>query len=168
MNQMMKSPSQPTFEACHYHDYGFYLQQDFCLFLEEAKQHGKEAKLKSSSVYPEESGKAGSKEEKKGKKSWKSSLTSWWKSDKKSGKHSENPTNNSKPKGSVKRHGHSSGPMYNSCNSSDGKHWRPTSGPLVSLFKPSKREENDIPYISLHQQNSPPTGKNYGPLYVVT
>ncbi|TKY64190.1 tetratricopeptide repeat protein 14 [Spatholobus suberectus] len=166
---MMKSPSQPTYEASHYDDYGFDLQQDFCQFLEEAKQHGKEAKLKSSSVHPEESGKTGSEKEKekKGKKSWKSSLTSWWKADKKS-KHRENPTNNSKPKGSGKRHGHSSGPMYSSCKGSDGKHWRPSSGPLISLFKSTKREENEIPYISLHQQNSPRAEQNYGPLYVVT
>ncbi|RDX81288.1 hypothetical protein CR513_38050, partial [Mucuna pruriens] len=169
--KMMKSPPQATYEASHYDDYGFDLQQDFCQFLEEAKQHGKEAKLKSSSVHPEESGKAGSEKEKKGKKSWKSSLTSWWKADKKS-KLSEKTTNNSKSKGSGKRHGHghghSSGPMYNSCKSSDGKHWRPSSGPLLNLFKPTKREENEIPYISLHQQNSPPSEQNYGPLYVVT
>ncbi|XP_047166100.1 uncharacterized protein LOC124835241 [Vigna umbellata] len=166
---MMKSPSQATFEECHFYDYGFDLQQDFCQFLEEAKQHGKEAKLKSSSVYPEESRKAGSEKEKKGKKSWKSSLTSWWKSDRKS-KHGEKTTKNSKPRGgSGKRHAYSSGPMYKSCKSSDGKHWRPSSGPLVSLFKPTKREENEIPYISLQQQNnSPLADQNYGPLYVVT
>lgn len=120
-------------------------------------------------MYPEESRKAGSEKEKKGKKSWKSSLTSWWKSDSKS-KHGEKTTKNSKPMGgSGKRHAHSSGPMYKSCKSSDGKHWRPSSGPLVSLFKPTKREENEIPYISLQQQNnSPLADQNYGPLYVVT
>ncbi|CAJ1950627.1 unnamed protein product [Sphenostylis stenocarpa] len=166
----MKSPSQPTYDEFHFDDYGFDLQHDFCQFLEEAKQHGKEAKLKSSSVCPEDSRNAGSEKEKKGKKkSWKSSLTSWWKSDKKS-KHSEKTTNDSKSKGgSGKRHGHSSGPMYRSSKSSDGKHWRPSSGPLVNLFKPTKREENEIPYISLqHQNNSPPADQNYGPLYVVT
>ncbi|KAK7389709.1 hypothetical protein VNO78_24983 [Psophocarpus tetragonolobus] len=165
---MTKSPSQTTYEASHYDDYGFDLHRDFCQFLEEARQHGKESKLKSSSVHPEESGKTGPEKEKKGKKSWKSSLTSWWKADKKS-KHSEKNTNNFKSKGSGKRHGHSSGPMYRPCISSDGKHWRPSSGPLISLFKATKREENEIPYISLHQQNnSPPAEQNYGPLYVVT
>lgn len=164
---MMKSPSQSTYEASHYDDYGFDLQQDFCQFLEEARQHGKEAKLKSSSVHPEESRKTGSEKEKKGKKSWKSSLTSWWKTDKKS-KHSEKTTTNSKSKSSGKWNGHSSGPMYRSSRSSDGKHWRPSSGPLVSLFKSTKKDENEIPYISLHQHNnSPPAEQNYGPLYVV-
>lgn len=165
--KMMKSPSQSTYEASHYDDYGIDLQQDFCQFLEEAKQHGKEAKLKSSSVHPEESRKPGSEKEKKGKNSWKSSLTSWWKADKKS-KHSEKTTKNSKSKGSGRRHGHSSGPMYSSYKSSDGNHWRPSSGPLLNLFKSTKREEKEIPYISLHQQNSPPTEQNYGPLYLVT
>ncbi|QCE02451.1 hypothetical protein DEO72_LG8g463 [Vigna unguiculata] len=164
---MMKSPSHATFEECQFYDYGFDLQQDFCQFLEEAKQHGKEQKLKSSSVYPEESRKAGSEKEKKGKKSWKSSLTSWWKSDRKSN-HGEKTTKNSKTRGGS-GHAHSSGPMYKSCKSSDGKHWRPSSGPLVSLFKPTKREENEIPYISLQQQNhSPLADQNYGPLYMVT
>ncbi|XP_027337349.1 uncharacterized protein LOC113851060 [Abrus precatorius] len=164
---MMKSPAQPTYEASHYDDYGLDLQQDFCQFLEEAKQHGKEAKLKSSSVHPEEYGKTGSEKEKRGKKTWKSSLISWWKAEKKS-KHREEPTKKSKSKVYGKRHGHFSGPIYNSCNGSDVKHWLPSSGPLTSLFKPTKREENEIPYISLHQQNSPRVVQNYGPLYVVT
>ncbi|KAK7349348.1 hypothetical protein VNO77_06653 [Canavalia gladiata] len=164
---MMKSPAQPTYEACHYDDYGFDLQQDFCQFLEEAKQHGKEARLKSSSVHPEESGKTGSGKEKKGKKTWKSSLISWWKADKKS-KHKEEAANNSKPKVYGKRKGHSSGPMHNSYKGSNGKQWRPSSGPLTSLFKSTNKEENEIPYISLHQQNSPRAMQKYGPLYVVT
>ncbi|KAK7294540.1 hypothetical protein RJT34_17429 [Clitoria ternatea] len=164
---MMKSPAQPTYEACHYDDYGCDLQQDFCLFLEEAKQHGKEVKLRSSTVHPEESRKTGSEKEKKGKKSWKRSLISWWKADKKS-KHREEHTNNSKTEVCGRKQGHFSGPIYNSSNGSDKKHWHPSSGPLTSLFKPTKKEENEIPYVSLHQQNNPRGLQNYGPLYVVT
>ncbi|KAJ1408325.1 hypothetical protein SESBI_23607 [Sesbania bispinosa] len=165
---MKRSPVQPKYEASHFDDYGFDLQEDFSLFLEEARQHAKEAKLKSSSVHPEESGRRGSEKEKRGKKSWKSSLISWWKTDKKS-KLGEDPTNNSKSKVSGKRQGHASGPIYNSCKGPNGrKNWRPSSGPLTSLFKSTKREENEIPYMSLHQQNSPHASQNFGPIYVVT
>ncbi|XP_061340870.1 uncharacterized protein LOC133287315 [Gastrolobium bilobum] len=161
-----KSSTPPKYEASHYDDYGFDLQEDFSLFLEEARQLGSAAKLKNSSVHPEESGKTGSDKEKKGKKSWKSSLISWWKVDKKS-KHREEPTNDSKSKVSRKRQGQVSGPIYKSYKGADRKHWLPTSGPLTNLFKPTKTEEREIPYTSLHQQNSPCAMHNYGPLYGV-
>jgi hypothetical protein len=103
-------------------------------------------------VYPEEgSKKKGPEKVRKGKKSWKSSLVSWWRLDK-------------------KRQGHVSGPILNSYKGYDGKQKNPFSGPLItSLFKPTKRsEENEIPYMTLHQQNIPHPVQNYGPLYVVT
>ena len=135
--------------------------------MEEAKQHGKEAKLKCSSVHPEEST-GPDKGKKKGKKSWKSSLVSWWKADKKSKPREENTNNNPQSKVSGKRHGHVSGPIYNnSTKGPDRKHWHSTSGPLTSLFKPTKRKESEIPYMSLHQGNTPHASQNYGPLYVV-
>ncbi|KAK7275488.1 hypothetical protein RIF29_16607 [Crotalaria pallida] len=176
---MMKksSPEHPKYEASHYDDYGFDLQQDFSQFLKEAKQHGKEAKQKSSSsVYPEESRKGGSDKEKKGKKSWKSSLISWWKIDKKTKHREEHNNNNNKSCEtkviSGKRQGghHVSGPIYNcSSNGGDVKQWRPKSGPMTSLFKATKREESEIPYVSLNQQNNNSRAvHNYGPLYVVT
>lgn len=133
--------------------------------MEEAKQHGKEEKLKTSSVYPEETRKTESEKGKKGGKSWKSSLISWWKSDKKS-KVKEESTNNSNSKVYVKKQCHVSGPINSSYKGPHGKkQWRPSSGPLTNLFKPTKREENEIPYMCLHQENNP---QNYGPLYVVT
>lgn len=163
---MNNSSAQPM----HYDDYGFDLQQDFSLFLAEAKEHGHESKLKSSSVYPEEgSKKTGPEKVRKGKKSWKSSLVSWWKIDKKS-KDKETTNKNSIAKVSEKRQGHVSGPILNSYKGYDGKQKNPFSGPLItSLFKPTKRsEENEIPYMTLHQQNNPHPVQNYGPLYVVT
>lgn len=141
--------------------------------MEEAKQHVNEAKLRSSSVHPEESGKTGSEKEKKpkDKRSWKSSLISWWGADKKSKLRAE-PTNNSHSQSKVyaKRQGHVSGPIYNCGIVPEVKHWRPKSGPLTSLFKSTNGEESNIPYMSLHhqQQNSPRAVHNYGPLYVVT
>lgn len=163
---MNMSSSQPHSETSHYDDYGFDLQQDFSQFLEEAKEHGQEAKQKCSSVYPEESRKTGSEKERKGKKTWKSSLTSWWKADKKI-KVKETHNNSSKSKVSEKRQGHVSGPIHNSYKGNDVKHKHHFSGPLANLFKPTKREENEIPYMCLQQQNGHPV-QNYGPLYVVT
>ncbi|XP_020210880.1 uncharacterized protein LOC109795756 isoform X2 [Cajanus cajan] len=141
---------------------GFDLHKDFSQFCEEAKQNVNEAKVRSSSVHPEEYGKTGLE---KVKKSWKSCLTSWW------SKHPKEPTNNNncESKVYVKRMGHVSGPTIYNCGKGpdpDVKYRRPNSGPL---FKFTKREESQIPYVSLHQQNCPPAAShNYGPLYVVT
>ncbi|CAL0317988.1 unnamed protein product [Lupinus luteus] len=168
---MMKkcSPLHPKYEPSHYDDYGIDLQEDFSMFLEEAKQHGKETKLKiSSSVYPEEPQKAGSDKEKRVKKSWKTSLISWWKADKKNKVREEHTNKNSQTKVSVKRQGHVSGPIYNCSNGGYRKQWHPKSGPLTSLFKATKREEIEIRYVSLNQQNNTRDVHNYGPLYVVT
>lgn len=136
--------------------------------MEEAKEHGQETKQKSSSVYPEEeSKKRGSEKDGKRKKSWKSSLISWWKFDKNKVKEASN--GNLKSKVSEKRQGHVSGPiMHSSYKGYEGKHKRPFSGPLTSLFKSTKREENEIPYITLDQQNSIRPVQNYGPVYKVT
>ncbi|GAU31996.1 hypothetical protein TSUD_359410 [Trifolium subterraneum] len=165
---MNKSSTQPS----HFDDYGFDLQQDFSMFLEEAKEHGNESKVKSSSVYPEEgSKKTGSEKEIKRKKSWKSSLTSWLKFDKKNKvQETSKSNNNPKSKVSEKKHGYVSGPIHNSYKSYEGKqHKHPFSGPLMtSLFKPTKREENEIPYMTLDQQNSSHPVQNYGPIYVVS
>lgn len=141
--------------------------------MEEAKQNVNEAKLRSSSVYPEEYGKAGTEKVKRNNKSWKSCVISWWKSNKKS-KHLEEPTNNniceSNSKVYGKRKGQVSGPIYN-CGEgpeSDVKYRRLTSGPLTSLFKSTHTEKSEIPYVSLHQQNFSRATYNYGPLYMVT
>ncbi|KAK7338197.1 hypothetical protein VNO77_18799 [Canavalia gladiata] len=164
----MMNNKSPVHQACYYEAYGFDLDKDFSQFLEEAKQNVNEAKLKSSSVHPEEYGKTGLEKVKKDKKSWKSCLISWWKADKKS-KHSAEPTNNNyESKVYGKRKGHVSGPIYNCAKGPDVKHRRPNSGPLTSLFKSAKREECEIPYMSLHQQNNPRAVHNYGPLYVVS
>ncbi|KAK7285694.1 hypothetical protein RJT34_20472 [Clitoria ternatea] len=146
---MMKK--SPLHEAC----YGLDLQKNFSQFLEESKQNVNEVKLRNSSVYPEECGKTGLEKAKKDKKSWKRYLISWWKANKKS-KHEAEPTNSY-----GKRKGHVSGPIYYCGKGPHVKQWRPTSGPLTSLFKPTKREEGEIPYMPLNQQN-------YGPLYLVT
>lgn len=136
--------------------------------MEEAKEHGQETKQKSSMVYPEEGSKRkGLEKERKGKKSWKSSLISWWKFDK-NGKVKE-AFDGYKSKVSEKRQGHVSGPiMQNSYRGYEGKHKRPFSGPLASLFKSTKREENEMPYMTLDQQNGTHHVQNYGPVYKVT
>ncbi|KAI4329019.1 hypothetical protein L6164_021326 [Bauhinia variegata] len=164
---MKKSPVHPNYEKSYYDAYGYDLQEDFLQFLEEAKHHGKEAKLKSSSVYPEEAEKKGTEKEKKAKKSWKTSLLSWWKADKKGNRKVES-TKTSKAKVSEKRQGHVSGPIYNAGKGKDAKHRYVKSGPLTSLFNPTKGkgEENEIeiPYMSLN----PGKVQNFGPTYKVT
>ncbi|XP_057744320.1 uncharacterized protein LOC130962201 [Arachis stenosperma] len=168
---MNSDESHPRYEENHhYDDYGFYLQEDFSQFLEEARQYGKEAKLKSCSsslVHPEESrGKfKENKKNKKGKKSWKNSLVSWLKSENKN-----KSTKSNAYYSSEKHHGHVSGPITQNKNIDERKQWSSTSyysGPLTSFFKGTKRKESDIPYMSLHQGNHA-NSHNYGPLYLVT
>ena len=142
--------------------------------MEEARKHGnigKEAKQKISSVHPEDA-KKGSETEKKIKKSWKKSLISWWKSDKKN-KQIVNPANNSQSHVSGKRKGHVSGPIYNNSTGKGPEYNKlrhPTSGPIMGLFKPTKKmeDENETPYMTLHQQSNLPGVQSYGPVYMVT
>ncbi|KAI4355352.1 hypothetical protein L6164_004133 [Bauhinia variegata] len=167
---MTESPMHPNYEKSYYDAYGFDLQEDFSQFLEEAKRHGKEAKLKSSSVYPEEAQKKGTEKEKKAKKSWRTSLISWWKADKK-GNLEKEPPKDSQAKVSGKRQVHVSGPIYNTGKGIDAKHRRTISGPLTSLFKATKgkgvENEIDVPYMSLSQQNSTGKVQSFGPIYKV-
>ncbi|KAJ7951425.1 Ubiquitin-fold modifier-conjugating enzyme [Quillaja saponaria] len=163
---MKKSPVHPKYETSDYGSCGFDLHLDFCQFLDEARQHGEEANAKTSSVYPE-AVKRSSEKEKKGKKSWKSSLVSWWKADKKIKSEVEPTTNSSQV--SKTRRGQVSGPI-NGCygNATDGKRWRPTSGPLTNLFNPKRKVENETPYVSLEQLTSSRPVQSFGPVYMVT
>ncbi|MED6170719.1 hypothetical protein PIB30_033683 [Stylosanthes scabra] len=151
---MNSDEAHPRYEEAQYHDYGFDLQEDFSQFLEEARQHGKEEKLKSSSsVHPEES-RAQIKEK---KKSWKISLVSWLKS--------ENKSNTSKSKNKNNNNNITQSNAYYHSNKNDHGN---VSGPLTSFFKGTKRKESgEIPYMSLHHGNHAKS-QNYGPLYMVT
>ncbi|MED6113216.1 hypothetical protein PIB30_068771 [Stylosanthes scabra] len=155
---MMNSyEAHPRYEETQYHDYGFDLQEDFSQFLEEARQHGKEEKLKSSSsssVHPEES-RAQVKEK---KKSWKISLVSWLKS--------ENKSSTSKNKN--KNNNNNNSTQSNAYHNNNKNHHGNVTGTLTSFFKGTKRKESgEIPYMSLHHGNHAKS-QNYGPLYIVT
>lgn len=140
-----------------------------------------EAKVKSSSIYPEKE-ENGKKEKKmKKKSSWRfSSVVSWWnKAEKKKSMNHVCEETKGKMKKKKEGHHHVSGPIYNiSSDFEKGpnnvkKQWRSNSGPLITalFFKTTKKEkeENEIPYVSLHhQENSPQHVDNYGPLYVVS
>uniref|UniRef100_A0A5B7BDE1 Uncharacterized protein n=1 Tax=Davidia involucrata TaxID=16924 RepID=A0A5B7BDE1_DAVIN len=163
---MKKSPIHPKYEAGDYGDYGFDPQVDFSQFLEEAREHA----CKENSSYPEEAGKKQLGEVKKSKKSWKRSLFSWWKAEKRGNPSMEAPTS---CQISNPRRGYVSGPICGTGGGGGGgascKPWRPTSGPLTTLFHPTKRVENEIPYMCLDQLNNHPHGvQSYGPVYLVT
>lgn len=137
----------------------------FNQYLAEARHHARGVDLQSSSLRPEENGQGRSEEEeKKGKKSWKNNLFSWWKTNRKNKPPQASNCYNHIPK----RRRLLSGPVYGSGKTNDGRHRRPTSGPLTGLFNPTKTSENEIPYTCLHQLESPRSVHTYGPLYLVT
>lgn len=144
---------------------GFALYQ----FLEEARHHHAGVDFQSSPFNPEESGKKRLPEEKQqGKKSWKNSLFSWWKTDRKRNRPQVEPTGSSYI--SVTKRRLVSGPIHGSGKTNDGRQWhrRSTSGPLTGLFNPTKRVENGVPYVSLDQLDRPHAVHTYGPVYLVT
>ncbi|PSS18153.1 Regulatory protein [Actinidia chinensis var. chinensis] len=164
---MKKSPIHPRYEGG---DYGFDLQVDFLQFLEEARKHAIKENFGVAAQNPEEAQKRQSGEAKKNKKSWKRSIFSRWKFEKKGNSGMETPTSShiSKPRGSRVS---ASGPIYGGSGRSGAtscKSHRQTSGPLTSLFQPTKRVEDGIPYICLDKLNNPHDVQSYGPVYLVT
>ncbi|GFZ04360.1 hypothetical protein Acr_16g0009840 [Actinidia rufa] len=164
---MKKSPIHPRYEGG---DYSFDLQVDFSQFLEEARKHESEENFEVAAQNPEEVRNKLSGEAKKNKKSWKRSIFSWWNFDRKSNSSMETPTSShvTKPRGSRVSvsgpiHGGGGGRVATSC-----KARRPTSGPITSLFQPTKRVEDEIPYICLDKLNNPHDVQSYGPVYLVT
>lgn len=113
--------------------------------------------------------------EKKIRKSWKSSLFSWWKVHKKTKPDMDiEPANTNHI--SWPRKGHVSGPIYSSGIGGDRKLRRTTSGSITSIsslfnFNSSRRvaeDDIDIPYMCLDQISSSNHVKSYGPVYLVT
>ncbi|XP_038895377.1 uncharacterized protein LOC120083617 [Benincasa hispida] len=160
---MMKSVS-PDYEM---DDPGFDdidLSLNFSKFLKEAKRHAIEQDFKASTE--EETGRKWLAQEKKSKKSWKNTLFSWLKSEKKT-KPMPKPEKN--PHTPNKRRVHVSGPIYTGATTTDSRPRRhPMSGPIASLFNPSMRTDMEIPYMYLHQLNTPNSNHIYGPIYLVT
>ncbi|KAL6335300.1 hypothetical protein AAG906_029541 [Vitis piasezkii] len=163
--KMLKSAVYPKCETGDYNDHGLDLQEDFSQFLEEARRHARQGNPQGPSPHGDEAGKGRLSEEKRSKKSWKSTLFSWWKADKKN-----KPSVEQVPCSRISdpRRGHVSGPIYGSGRRTDSKQRRPTSGPLTSLFNPTRKAETDIPYVSLNQLSSSHSAQAYGPVYLVT
>ncbi|GMI93641.1 hypothetical protein like AT3G06840 [Hibiscus trionum] len=163
---MSKSPTHPEHESsdCSYYD--FDPQVNFSQFLEEARQHARDVNLQRSPSCSEEAGKTRLGAEEKSKKSWRTSLFSWCKIDRKSkpGSDPVHVPNISKP---TKHYG--SGQL---CITTKGvetpRRRRPFSGPVSVLFTPSRKMENEVPYMSLDQPSNPHHMNTYGPVYLVT
>ncbi|GMI77830.1 hypothetical protein HRI_001452300 [Hibiscus trionum] len=156
---MSKSPTSPKHETSGCSSYEFDPQVNFSQFLEEAR-------LQSSCS--EEVGETRLGAEKKSKKSWRNSLFSWCKIDRKR-KPGSDPVHVSTTPKPTKHYG--SGPL---CSRTTTKgvetppHWRPLSGPVSVLFTPTRKMENEVPYMSLDQPNNPYHINSYGPVYLVT
>ncbi|KAL6972595.1 hypothetical protein U1Q18_026769 [Sarracenia purpurea var. burkii] len=148
-------------------DYGLDPKLNFSQFLEEARERVKG--ISECPQNPDEAGRKQSCEAKKNRKSWKTSLFSWWKASKKSNSDMAHPSvsHQSKPRRVPVS---TSGPIHRSDEGGAGgnKYRRTTSGPLTSLFLATKRIENETPYECLEKPNGPSSVQSYGPIYLVT
>ncbi|XP_059302974.1 uncharacterized protein LOC132055264 [Lycium ferocissimum] len=168
---MNKFPIYPKYEAGDYCGYEFDPQTDFADFLSEARNHASEWKCSATPPRSIELGKNNFEKEvkKTSKKTWKSSLFSWLKSDKKKNQQSREPSKGStinKPK-----RGCVSGPMpgISGPGSIAVRPNKPLSGPLTSLFSPMNKVDNEIPYLCLQKVKDSTHGvQSYGPVYLVT
>ncbi|XVF27157.1 hypothetical protein REPUB_Repub14bG0082400 [Reevesia pubescens] len=137
----------------------------FDQFLEQARQHARDINFQRSSSCSEEVGRKRLGGEKKSKKSWKNSLFSWWKIDRES-KPSSNPVND--PNISKPTKSYSSGPLCGTARGVDTSRRHPSSVPVSILFNPTRKVENEVPYICLDQPNDLHQINAYGPVYLVT
>ncbi|KAF8011260.1 hypothetical protein BT93_J1768 [Corymbia citriodora subsp. variegata] len=162
---MRKSPVYPKCEASDYGATEFDPQMDFLQFLDEARQHICEPNVRASAQNSAEMvAKRNPGEDKKRRKSWKSSLLSWLRTEKKS-----------KPQAAPASHHHNhkprkivSGPIFGASKESDARLRRLNSGSFSNLFNSTKRAENEMRYMSLEELDKPQGVKNYGPVYLVT
>ncbi|KAK9142160.1 hypothetical protein Syun_011560 [Stephania yunnanensis] len=152
-------------------EFGFDPHMDFSQFLEEAKcrkGRAKNAQPRQNSPSLVEQKTMGG--EGKVKKSWKSSLFSWWKVNKKV-KPQKGPLTTPIHNPNA-RQGSVSGPIYgsggNAASLAQQRARRPTSGPITAMFAHSRGGEVGIPYVSLDQLNHPTGHQAYGPVYLVT
>lgn len=104
---------------------------------------------------------------KKSRKSLKSSLLSWLKTDKKC-KSMKEPTKDTNLVSKTRR-GHVSGPVEATVGGVISRARRAASGPLSGLRNSTRRpEEYELPYVCLEQINDHQKLQSYGPIYLVT
>ncbi|KAL7140472.1 hypothetical protein ABFS83_09G123000 [Erythranthe nasuta] len=167
---MNKSATLSRYEStADYYGYDFDYQTDFTKFLEEARNSEKHGTSIATTPRLEVSGDDEQfNRERKNKKSWKTSLLFWLKTDKKCKleKLQTNSTTVSKPI----RGRHVSGPMQRIVGGGRGVSVRgPKSGPLTGLFSSTRgADEYEVPYMCLGQHNNSQKLNSYGPLYLVT
>lgn len=160
---MNKFPIYPKYEPGDYCGYEFDPQTHFTDFLSEARKHVSEGTFSATPSRPVELKNNFENDVKKNcKKSWKSSLFSWLKTDKKKNQGSRDTVN--KPK-----RGCVSGPMPGISGPGAGRPNKPLSGPLTNLFSPMNRVDNEIPYLCLKKvKDTTLDVQSYGPVYLVT
>ncbi|XP_055828636.1 uncharacterized protein LOC129896707 isoform X2 [Solanum dulcamara] len=168
---MNKFPIYPKYEAGDYCGYQFDPQTDFTDFLSEARKHVSEGKFGATPPRSVElrNNNFEKNVKKTCKKSWKSSLFSWLKTDKK-----KNQGSRETSKGSIinkPKRGCVSGPMpaISGQGAIAGRPSKPLSGPLTNLFSPMNRVDNEMQYLCLKKvKDSTPEVQSYGPVYLVT
>ncbi|KAK8594819.1 hypothetical protein V6N13_015735 [Hibiscus sabdariffa] len=138
---------------------------NFSQCLQEARQDARDLNLRRSPSCSEEAGKTRLGAEKKSKKSWRNSLFSWCKIDTKN-KPGSDPVHVPNIFKSTKRYG--SGLLCRTTKGVETPCRRPLSGPVFILFTPTRKVENEVPYMSLDQPNNPQQMNIYGPVYLVT
>ncbi|CAN4089225.1 unnamed protein product [Withania somnifera] len=168
---MNKFPIYPKYEAGDYCGYDIDPHTDFTDFLTEARKYVSEGKFGSTPPRSVElrNNNFENNVKKTCKKSWKSSLFSWLKSDK---KRNQGIRETSKASTIIKpKRGCVSGPMQgiSGPGATAGKPNKPLSGPLTSLFSPMNRLDNEMPYLCLKKvKDGTPDVQSYGPVYLVT
>ncbi|XVE88543.1 hypothetical protein DITRI_Ditri19aG0077700 [Diplodiscus trichospermus] len=162
---MSKSPVHPEYETNDYGRYECDPQVNFSQFIEAAKQHARDRNFQQSPSCSEEIRKKRLGGEKKSKKSWKSSLFSWWKIDRKSKPNSSAVGGTHVSKASK---GYGYGPFCGTTRGVETPRRRPSSGSISILFNPTRKMENEVPYMSLDEPNHPYQINAYGPVYLVT
>ncbi|KAK6911788.1 hypothetical protein RJ641_023881 [Dillenia turbinata] len=139
-------------------------QVDFAQFLEEARRHASRGHLDAHLSCSQEAERS---KEKREKKTWKSSLVSWWKRERKTNPRVElaSIAQNSH----TRLGGYAFGPIMQNDEVAKVGQQRSTSGPLSSILHPTKKVEADFPYVCLdHHLNKTPNIHSYGPIYLVT
>lgn len=135
--------------------------------LEEARNNA--SKGNSKTTIDEQSVKAQFNGQEKCRKTWRTSLFTWLKTERKiksNRRQMDSPATSSKP-----RTEHVSGPVWGSIRNIDcGRALKAVSGPLTHIFSSTRgTDEYHVPYTPLAQKNNARSQiHHYGPIYSVT
>lgn len=169
--KMKRAPIFPKDEMVDCNELGYDPQLDFSKVLEEARKHANDVKFSLSPSNSTE--KKVEIEVTKSKRSWRRSLSLWFKQDKKSSKQSNATETKSSKSSRVPTR--KDGPVSALLFGDGGKLAviqrsirRSASGPLANCFIPTRTEENEVPYMCLDQQSRPSGVQAFGPIYLVT